>query len=634
MDEQRRLAFRLGLQLTNHTALYATSAGIVFAVGLLNLAVLTRFLTIDEFGLLAVLLVFSALLTIVYNLVSLQGTFGLVYRGGGEEEIAIDSEVLEAETSAVDKRGALTTGLVLTLVVTAVGTAVTCLFAGGLSQILGDVPASWVRLAAASGASGAIWRFVVNVLRFERRPISFVAMNALRPLAVLGLSIPLVVSGHGVPGVLFATTVGTAAAVLVVLAASAASYSTAIQWTALKPIVRIGAFLVPVILAFWVVQNVDLYLVSVFADESEAARYRVAARIAAGMAYFVSAFLMAWMPLSRTLVHQAVSRRHGPASTAGTMLLYFWATALWVVLGLALLSDLLVKVAPGTYGPAAPLIPLIAAGFVAYGSLIVVHRSAVIAHKMFVYVGLAVLAAVVFTVTALVLIPLYGAYGAAVAPVVGFGVATAVELYLSQRGQDPIEIPFGRLAAITLVGLLTWAVSHIAADTAASLRLIFAIGLTATFPVMLSSLSLVQLPSITELRAAGRRSREAAFRQRLPGGESGEWELAEMLLSEGRTVAEAADRLGLSEEEALVRFARLIEGVAATTVPDGARADTARYLLMAGPAAIRDDASVRVLAAGVDPEALVDLETAREVVRRAARPRGRDTAPAAAGGAG
>lgn len=632
MSEHRGLVYRLGLQLTSHTALYATSAGIAFAVGLVNLAVLTRFLTIDEFGQLAVLLVFAAFLTIAYNLVLLQGTFGLVYRAG-EEEIAIDAAALEAETSSVDKRRALTTGLVLTFLVSAVGTALACLFADGLSHVLGDVPPDWVRLAAVSGASGAVWRFVVNVLRFERRPASFVAMSALRPLAVLGLSIPLVIAGHGVPGVLFATAAGTFAAVLVVLAASAASYATAIQWAALKPIARLGSYLVPVIVAFWIVQNVDLYLVSVFADEPDAARYRVAARIAAGMAYFVSAFLMAWMPLSRTLVHQAVTQKHGPAATAGTMLLYFWATALWVVLGLALLSDLLVKVAPGTYGPAAPLIPLIAAGFVAYGSLIVVHRSAVIARKMPVYVGLAILAAAVFTVTALLLIPPYGAYGAAIAPIVGFGVATAVELYLSQRGRDPIDIPFARLAAITLVGLLTWAVSHLAAGSTAGLRLTTAIGLTAAFPVLLSSLGLVQLPSLAEVRAAGRRSREAAFRERLPGEESQEWELAELLLGEGHAAAEAAERLGLGEEEALEQFARVLEGVAATVVPDGARADVARYLLLAGPAAVRDDAGAGVLAAGVEPEALADLETARDVVRQAVRRRrGGPLAAAAKGG--
>lgn len=615
MSEPRHLIYRLGLQLTNHVVLYATSAGITFAIALVNLAVLTRFLSLDEFGLLAVLMVFAALLTIVYNLVSLQGTFALVYRGGGEDEIAVEDED-EGTAPQGDKRRILTTGLLLTFAISVAGTVLTCLAAGSLTHVLGDVPASWVRMAAFSGAAGAVWRFAINVLRFERRPGSFVALSALRPIAVLGLSVPLVIEGHGVEGVLFATAVGTLLACLVVLAVSAHSYALGIDLPVLRSIGKRGTYLVPVIVAFWVVHNVDLYLVSVFAEESDTAQYRVAARIAAGMSYFVSAFLMAWMPLSRTLVHQAVESRHGSAATAGTMILYYWATALWAVLGLALLSDALVKVAPATYGPAAPLIPIVAAGFVAYGVFIVLHRTVVVPRKSRMYIWLAALAAVLFLAAGLILVPIYGAYGAAVAPIIGFGLVAAIQLYLSQRGEQPLDLPFVRLAAITLVLALTLAFGYAAGEISEEMRLLVAVVLVITFPLLLARLGLVEIPSLGELRAVGRRAREAPFRERIPGLDSPEWELAGRLLRDGDTASDVARDRGSSEEEMLTGFSQLVEGVAAQLLPPEVRVEAARYLLMKGPTAIVDDAGARLVAAGVEPLTLIDLETARDVVGR------------------
>lgn len=620
---QQNYAYRLGLQLTNHVFLYASSAGFTFVVSLVNLGFLTHYLSVGDFGRLAVLLVFAALLTILYNLVLLQGTFGLVFRGGGDDEGGFDMADEPAEASGIDKRRTLTTGLLLTFGVCAGGTVVVWVFAEAFSSILGDVPANWVRLAALSGASGSLWRFVLNVFRFERRPASFAAMTILRPLAVLGLSIPLVVNGHGVPGVLVATTVGTLVAVIAALALSVRNYSTSVQWSSLGAIGRRGGYLVPVIVSFWIINNVDLYLLSLWGDPADTAHYRVAARLAAGMSYFVSAFLMAWMPLSRTVVHQVISEEHGSPKVGGTMVLYYWAAACWVILGLALLSDLLVRVAPATYGPAAPLIPIIAASFVAYGVLVVLHR--VGTFRLGLYVALSAYAAAVFTAAALLLIPEYGAYGAAIAPLFGFGTAVAVELYFVHDSDKGIDIPYPKVAAASAVAVAIWLTGHLLAHPAPEdgVRLIPDLILMASFPLLLSRLGVIDLPSINDIRASGRRARESAFLERLPGEGTWEWELAQMLLSERRPTAEVAAASGVKEQELLVRFSEIIEGIADTMVPESTRAETAHFLLMRGPTSLRDDAAARILADGVAPEALVDIESAfvalKRAVRRAAR---------------
>ena len=69
----------------------------------------TRFLSPAEFGELALLMVFAAFLTIVYNVGMVQGTFMWVFGAAGEEEV---EDAPGKAAAAGTKRRALGTGLV------------------------------------------------------------------------------------------------------------------------------------------------------------------------------------------------------------------------------------------------------------------------------------------------------------------------------------------------------------------------------------------------------------------------------------------------------------------------------------------------------------------------------------------
>ena len=69
----------LGVQFGRHTGAYMIGSGLVLVFGLVQVAVVTRFFDPPAFGRLALLLFLAGLLTISYNLGSLQGTFARVY---------------------------------------------------------------------------------------------------------------------------------------------------------------------------------------------------------------------------------------------------------------------------------------------------------------------------------------------------------------------------------------------------------------------------------------------------------------------------------------------------------------------------------------------------------------------------
>ena len=433
-------------------ATYVGGAVIALFLALVNVAVITRFLDPAEFGELALLLTYSAFLTVLYNLGTLQGIFMWVFGASGEEDMGEDT----TESATGSKRRALGTGLVTVLGIAAIGTALVVALAPRLADlILGDSSkADLILIAAASGAAGAVWRLVSNILRMERRPRDWVILNAVRPVLVLGVAIPLVASGGGVEGAIIGTAVGSWLSVGVGLAVTWGNFELALDRNDLVMIFRRGALYVPIIMSFWIAQNVDLFALSKFAPDVEVGLYRLAGRFGAFLSYFSSALFMAWSPLTRTPTFVAAHEQRGRHQLGGTFLTYYVLGGSLLVLALAVGADALVRIAPPSYADAAPLIPIVAAGFLAHGLLIAVYRVSKFKRKRPIYVGCALLSAAIFIPTALWLIPWLGAYGAALTVIVSFLAGVAVLTYFSQSGGEPLNIEYGRIGGgLALAGV-------------------------------------------------------------------------------------------------------------------------------------------------------------------------------------
>lgn len=612
------LASRLG----RHTALYAAGSGIGFVLALLNLAVLTRYLSLAEFGQLALLMVFAALLTILYNLGTLQGCFVWVFGASGEEGGGDD----EDEAGAGQKRRALGSGVVLTFLVAAAGTVAIFMVSPFLASIVtGDATmVAELRWAAASGGLGALWRLFTNIPRFERRPISFVVLSTLRPILVLALSLTLVVAGYGLVGAVAGTALGTAAAVGVISLATRGSFSLAWNSADLSSIFRRGGHFVPVILSFWIVQTLDIYLLSLFTSDAEAGLYRVASRLASVVSYFVSAFLMAWMPLSRTAIHEAAVKKHGSAAANGVIITYFLFAGSWLVLVLAVSADLLVKIAAASFAPAASLVPVLACGFLAYGCFVLIYRGAQFQRKRLIYVSLAVVSALVFLAASLLLIPAFGAYGAAFSSIVAFGVASIGILFFSQRGNHPIPLPWFRIGgAGALGGVLAIAalrLGPLVGPFEAALEVLAVLA----FPIVVVGTGLLPRDQLTALRAVVRQAlpsryvlREATTR--LEHLDAADRRALRMLVRERRPTTEVA-RLSSTSEPALLRhFVAVLRTVGDVGPLSDADPQIGAYLLSGQPVAERDRMAKRLFTEGVEPLEVDALETTLSLVRRAPR---------------
>jgi O-antigen/teichoic acid export membrane protein len=609
----------MGGRFTRDTLIYTIGMLAVGPFSLVSVAVLTRVMVPAQYGELAVLLFLASYLTTLYNTGSLHGTFMLVYGASEGEGDEVDSD---ATITSAPKR-ALGTGVVLTLMIVSAGTALCCVVAPTLSQLLlgHRSGAALVRWAAASAAAGALWRLTVNVFRMERQPVRFASFNALRPLFVVSGTVPLVVLGYGVQGALAGTTLGTLAAVAVCIAMARRSYALAFNWGDAKEIVRRGAMVAIPVICLFIVHNADIVLLSRFASKSELGVYRVASRFASVPSYFAGSFLMAWSPLEKGVLFQATYRHVGKERVHSAILTYYLLVAMTIVVLLDVLAPGLVLLVGPAYRSAAPLIPLIGVGFVCYGLYIVMVRTVRVERRTLLYTASAVVAGAVDIALSTVTIPWLGAYGAPVATISGLLIACALWIAVV-RGMLKTSLSF---EARPLAGL---------AAAVAIAALVQAVGLRLwPQPVVLPLVLLSYLTAVLAFGVVPRRHfkpltrlaratvRKGSVGEQDPTSglgrlDSGRRSLLAAIDRDDIPVAVLAERLGRSESELRREYVgTLRELIGAKAVTSELDERLGAYLLSRQPEAQRDRLAQELLEDDADTFELMELGDAVRKLR-------------------
>lgn len=446
-----------GGQLSRDALVYGIAIGVALPFGLAGVVIYTRYLSPGEYGHLAILLVASALLTVLYNLPSLMGTIAIAYGASADEDVDIDDRTQPSTTNSGE---ALTTGALLTLAVAAGPTVVLVLMAPHIADLIsGRELTNAVRWAAASAAAGALFRLVLNIPRMEHRPVLYAGLSTSRPAFALAVGASLVVSGRGVEGVVVGLAVGTLAACGVTILATAKSYTPRFSTKLVPHILNHGWRTAPIIASTWTLHNVDLLVLSRYASDAAVGNYRVANRLAAFVLYGASAFLMAMGPVQQTSLFKAAHDSVGQTHVRGLLVRYFIIGGIYTVLLVALAADAMFLLAAPSYRRAAHLVPLIAAGFIAFGLVRVLARTAPVRHRSRKAIRIMSISALCFVPLCFVLIPLAADVGAATAMLVAMVACCAWWARLVARAVQPLEIGWLRVLTASVVATACYGLS-------------------------------------------------------------------------------------------------------------------------------------------------------------------------------
>lgn len=596
-----RLAGRIG----HHATAYglASIAGVVS--GLVGVVVFTRFLSPGEFGKMAVLSTLSTIITMIATLGIMQGTMRRVYGTTGDDDAGDLAEGVDRASVAADPRLALTTGLALSLVFSAALLLLAVALHGTVADLLGG-PDDGVLLllAAGAGAAGGVMRFAQNILRLQLRSGAYLVVTLIYAFAGIPVAIPLLEAGMGIEAILIGFIVANLLSGATCLALLVADLRPAVSLREAGQILRSGVTYLPLSLSFQMVQMGDTLLVATFGGFSQTGVYRVAQRIAMPISFGTSVFQQSWGPLKRDMTQIAVDRLDEERVYVARLFTYYGVFVTALILTVAVLANPLARLASGEFGEAATIVPLTALSVAGHGWFIFAYRNSHLPRHMLWMVVLSILCALLFVASSVVLIPILGAVGAPVAAIGSWGLVTVVMLVANQLIGQPIPYERRNLLLLGAASLAVWAIAFwLLPDSG--------LGLAAKLLLLLgwaAALFFAGIVPMREVRALGRFLRDATgidsrrrLRARLDALDGTDALLVDELVCRRRSPADAAERTGLSEEEAMSRTVHALRLAAGGAEAKETDAQLGALLLQPIPRSERDNGLMKLVADGADP---------------------------------
>jgi O-antigen/teichoic acid export membrane protein len=430
-------------RLLSSSALYAAAGLAQRGVGFLLIPVYTRVIEPAEYGMLEILNAFSAVFFAVL-------TLGLV---------SAINKCFHRDCSTDDERASvLGTALLLDLPVLLLGAALLWWFAAPVSQVLlghargGDL----VAIVAASAVLYSAGTLVFATLRAQERALAFGALTVVQFVTAMALNLLFVVGFEwGVRGVLWGNLLSQAVSLPLALWAVRDVIRPAIDPRMARALLGFGLYLVPVMLAGWVMDQSDRYLLGRFRGLEEVALYGVGYKFGTIVDLAVVwPFQLAWPAFSF-----AVSTRPGHHETYARTLTYLSAVLAFLVLVVSLGAHGSLGVVVGQrYGAARSVVPLVCLAYALNGLHYCVSPGIHLAGRTRLLPWLAAAAAGLKVVLSLALIPPFGMMGAAWSTVAAFLLLAAGAAVLAQRFY-PVRYEYGRLVRVVAAAIVVYAVT-------------------------------------------------------------------------------------------------------------------------------------------------------------------------------
>jgi O-antigen/teichoic acid export membrane protein len=323
-------------------------------------------------------------------------------------------------------------------------------------------PLTWISLLAALLVMViSQWsQYVLDVIRLHFAPWRFFTLAFTSRVLTIAFGLIAVVSLRlGVDGLLSAQ-----ALVLIMVIPLALWFIrkdfhyTRIEYSKIKQMVHFGYPFVFTGIAYWLFGSMDRWMLASITSVEEVGIYSVAFRFASAVLFVSAAFGQAWSPVA---IKISADHPENYQAIYGQVLLLLLFTMLAVGGGIALFSgEVISLLMPAEYQESALPLAILCFGIILQSTQQVIAVGISIENKTYLFARLAWLAALVNFVANWVLIPRFGAVGAAWGTLTSYFVLTGSYFYYTQR-IHPIVVQSFRLSALLSLGALVALVSVI-----------------------------------------------------------------------------------------------------------------------------------------------------------------------------
>jgi len=465
-----------------HGAVYLIGTVLSRVAGFVMLPVYTRVLTPRDYGVMEMLAYTTDVLTFLVGLGVSTALTRHYYRYDSEAE-----------------RHALVSTAALLLFVLFVAVAIPVLvFAQPITSLLlkPDEPALFVRLSMAILVLGVAIDVPMTVMRARQESHQVVLWGALRLLLAIGCNLVLVVwLRMGVLGVLVSTLISSAVVggylVTRLLRVTGIRFSGAMA----RALVTFGAPFAIWELGSFVLHFSDRFFLNAYGTLDAVGLYSLSYKIAIVIPFFVTGpFSSIWLPKALE-----IERREGLGAIPilSAIQRHYNLLLICIALGMSLFAWDAIRIGtgPAFHGASAP-IPVLAMAMIFFGYRQIAQIGVIIRDRPGLVARSTGVAAATVLALNWVLIPRYGAMGAAFATLGGFGTEFFVMRWFSMR-EYPLRIEIGALAIG--IAVTTWLASRAVLPVDASIPLSVAVN-TLAFVVFLGALLLTGAVGADERR--------------------------------------------------------------------------------------------------------------------------------------
>lgn len=467
-------------------AVYGLGAALMQAVSILLIPVYTRWLGVSDYGLLALLVGFQAVLVILAQ----AGLGSALFRSFYDYENETDQQRVIATTAA------------LLLLLTAAVTGLALLLIGLFPHLPGRIglAPNLARLVVFIAFFEGLNVLPLSVFRARRQALRYAATSLLVLLVRLGAIIYfVVVQEAGLTGVLYGMLIGASFSLTIGTAQIVRALAPNFSHRDVRNLLRFGLPLIPANLAGWGLAISGRYFLAYFATPADVGLYALAERFASVLqVLLVQPLFLLWLPVMLSIHRKPYARE-----LFARILNYYAMAAMAFCLALALFArEVLLLLATPAFAPARHYIFPLALAIAVYGSSRLLNIGNDLARKSENgAVGIVSAVAVYFALN-FWLTPRWGIAGLVAASAISYAVMSAVTYALAYR-LYPLGYDWARVAGTVLLACALYAAGLLLElRWPASVWPVFAAKflLLAAFPLLLLLLRIVDRPEYLEAR--------------------------------------------------------------------------------------------------------------------------------------
>lgn len=422
-------------KLLRHSFIYSFGNLSGHFLSFLLLPVYTRFLTAEQYGILALITVFRTIFERVVNF----GTQSSVVK------VYFEVNTLE------EKKTVISTAFIFVVIVTFLFTTIFWLFRNKLSvNLLNSANLAFLfTFALLASFFFTVKTIPLSVFRAQEKPVTYSIFSfATLILGLLFNILFVVIFRENVKGIVKSAFLSQCIVFLLILIPFSKDFVLRFKKEYLSKMLTFGLPLVPSGLAMWILTLLDRYFLKVYTSLDTVGIYSLGYKIATIMSMIVIVpFSLAWGPLMLKWYKQKNAKK-----LFSTVYKYFSIIGFFVALLLSIFSKEVIRImtTPPFYS-AYKIVYFIVLAYLCQGFYMIFTAGCTFIRKTYYFPIATGVAAVLNTVLNILLIPHYKMMGAAIATIISYLIMTVLMYIFSERYY---HIPFHFITTIK-IGFIT-----------------------------------------------------------------------------------------------------------------------------------------------------------------------------------